>query len=208
MVDPIEKIAKAARRLIVVDQGAAGRFVYGCRRVRPEEMIRRGFLQIVEIAAASQATNAAMEEALIAQRIADAPDDAAREAIRASISEERASDQQATIRKIMADPDAAKEYLAQCEAYLMASIEALGLALDDAPEGLQAPGTQVQDVAQPLGEEAGQPVYLRPVRYTDGPTDPAKGQIGIEDLGQIARLKIGVWAMAASSPAEELRPLR
>jgi len=210
VLDPILAKRVAARRLIV--HGGSGdpvRQVWCVRRIRAEDIRLEdpGLAEVLGPEAVAQAHAELAEERERAMLLASTTDPA----VLAQLDDARRVRQQergaAMLAQLAQSEDAAQALIRRCEAYLRAAVERVGIARDDAPDGVQPPGTDPSVVAVDLTPDGPARTYLRDVRLVPGP-DAGPGELPLSELDLTERATLGLLVISALAVAPEIRPFR
>jgi hypothetical protein len=195
--NPFAEKRIAARRLIVY-QGADDEVaqVYAVRRIRSEDLQEHGFAEILGPDALASAQAAAQRQRDHEHLMASATTEAGRFRLAAELEAMTAERNREVLGAIDADETRKRHLLARCEAYLLAAVWAVGIALDTAEPGVQPLGTTPESVCRNIAEGEPVPMYLRPGRLVRGP-DAKEDEIPLSEIPAIERIALGLLVMTA-----------
>lgn len=201
--DPVQARKESTRRLIGVDNRERGVVeIYACRRIETADLYAVDWPEIIgeDYFETLKAEWVDDEERKLAIANARDPEDLKR-------IEERldARQRDATVRllaHILADEERRNLMLRRCNAWVMASVEGVGIAKEGVLSGPIPAATAPRDICEVLPNGS----YVVPVRIVPG--EPGQGQICIEDLWADERLMLGICLQAIFSRLHRVRPLR
>lgn len=200
-INPIDLIRHNARRLVVMPPDPSGvRLVYAITHARTVSLMASAVAEVKGLA------DAAARAEHHANRLARCKTDEER----ARVEAEHEAQERLLNGEVMAEltnsPQKQLEYIELCSKMISQSVEAVGIANDEATEGPQPYGTAPQDVCVPLDEA--ETVYMRPLRVVlEGSADRDKGEVSINDYAEPERMGMAGVFMSAFSVKTAVSPL-
>lgn len=195
---PFDVVRSAGRRFAVVPCRDTGRsLVYVLHRVGSPEFLRLALNSLNAVAGDAEQADELRSRLMGAQT----PEQEAK--VKASVADAIQSRQAAMVSSVVTQPDRLSEIMGHADRLVMASVMAMGIALDGVADGLQPVGTMARDICEPLEEvtDSREPMYLRPVRW-QGPGDPQSDGFDIGELHERERLSLAALVKEAFGPAK------
>lgn len=187
--NPILQLRRRARRLVVAPADITGtRYVYAIAHQGSPELASA---PVLDVARSMASLDEARQEAW---RLRGAATEEEREAIRQELEEAKAKAAAALREDLIGTPERRGSYVERCRALVAGAIEAVGVALPDAPEGPCGPEVEPHHVCAVLevlrpGTPQEERVYLRPLRVQLAPSTKP-GEVSVHDFfdGEISQL--------------------
>lgn len=197
-MDIAGKIKAAAHRLVVVDVPDLGcRLVYQVRRVSGTHLLSAGTLHLPGLAEVIKAQQGVTEGWDLQARLNDCSIESERVAVLAADRERTAEIERTARAELMADPGALSALASTADAWLVASVEAAGVALPGVALGVLPRGVAPADVCVPDTQPDGTVRYLQPLRFVKGPA--GAGQVSLDDLSDTDRTLLSTLVFQAFS---------
>lgn len=209
--DPIERRKDATRRLIAVPNTDAECIeVYACRRVDTMSLEAVGWAEIV----GEDYLQALQSEMMTEDEKTTALLGKSEEEAKIILAEMERRENVATmgmIRHILLDRGPhgrAARLVSRCDAWIMASVEGIGVAKEGVEVGALPAGKAPREYCDELPGMNG--AVIRPLRFVmEGEAyDPKKGVLAITDLWEDERIMLGCLIQATFSRIKRVRPLR
>lgn len=185
-LDPIAHLRRRGRRLVVgPSDGTPHRTVYAITHLHVPELAAMPALDV------ARARPALEQRRDLEQRLAYCQTAEQRAAVEHEMEVQRSHLQEQLQADLFGTPERLAAYIERCRALVVGAVEAVGLALPDAPTGPCPEGTMPEQVCTQLGVRPGnqEPVYLKPVQIVTGRAETAD-QLSILDWrdGEVCRL--------------------
>ncbi len=209
MRNPIRERQEAVRRLIVLHNLPMDcHEVYACRKVDTMSLLDVGWAEIVgeDYIHSTRARMQAQAEMDGAALAASSPEE--RKRLEQEIEQRQSAETLRLIGHILNDRARVAKLVARCDAWIAASVEAIGIAKDGAVAGILPKGTAPRDVCLSLhdeGDEKGP--YVKPVTMVLGEAEDDHS-LSVSDLHEDERIALGVMIQSAFSRSARVTPLR
>lgn len=203
-------LSRSARRLVALPVPEADcTVIYSVKRVKVEELRRAGFVAMVGQYVLASAQDAPDIDILVQREQDKLGPEATPEELaeaEAAVIRKEAEDANRRAIKSLKDPSAQVEWLNQCDAYIMATVEAAGIANADYDGTIGPLATDLDPTVACAQFDDGK--YLRRLQFVDDDTQTADHQVAIGSLTPDQRLALGLSIMKALLDPAEVRPFR
>lgn len=214
--DPLVHLRRRARRLIIMPPDAEGvRLVYAVTHVHSPELAGLPAIEVggleKEIADAER----------LATRISAAKTDAERKRLEEEAKQLREHLNREALKDVFGNEAKRNALVKRSRGIVIAAVEAAGVAghwvplkvippgeEDEVDNTTQPPGTHPSDVCADLSGGEGEPLYLRPLRFVEGPSDHDRGEVSVFDLDDMEVMRLGALCQGAFSVSASVSPLR
>lgn len=180
--DPIRQLRRRARRLVVAPPDSEGvRYVYAITHQGIPELAGAPALDV------GRATVELEQLRDLAWRLGASQTEEQRAAVQAEVAETKARAEALLREEIIGTPEKKVSYIERCRAVVMGAVEAVGLALPDAPTGPCQRDVEPHEVCEILdtlrpGTAQEERVYMKPLTILPGKSS-RPGEVGIRDFG-------------------------
>jgi hypothetical protein len=206
VIDPILHLRRRARRFVVAPPDETGTvLVYAITHMHVPELAS---LPALDVARAKVALQALQETKF---RLEVCQTEEQRQLVQAELDESKARARQELERELFGSVERVTEYIERARAIVTRSVEAVGVALPDAPMGVCEQGASPEQVCKVMkvlhkGTPQEQAVYMKPLTLVMGEASRTE-EISIRDYRDGEVCKLALLFSAAFSVQAKVMPL-